>query len=873
MAVTPMMQQYFDIKDQHKDCILFFRLGDFYEMFFDDAKVASRELEITLTARDCGQEDKAPMCGVPHHSVQNYILKLIEKGYKVAICEQVEDAQLAKGIVKRDVVRIITPGTLIDSSMLDEKKNNYLMAIYKENYCYGIAVVDVSTGEFCATSIYFGNTKNKVIDELAKYFPSEIIINKDLMQDDKFVNDISLRFEAHISILEDEFFEITKAKRIINEQFDEFCISESEVIYSINAAGALLSYLKRTQKVSLEHLKTLGLYKIEEFMILDYSSKRNLELVETMREKKRKGSLLWVVDRTLTSMGARLLRKWIERPLLNNEDINLRLEAVSEMKEKFIQRNELREFLGKIYDIERLMGKLVIGNINCRDLIALKNSIRQLPDIKRIMSESSSVMNNRIYNEIDPMEDIYCLIDSSIIDEPPVTIKEGNIIKTGYNKEVDNFRAASIDGKKWIADLEASEKAKTGIKNLKIGFNKVFGYYLEVTKSNYSLVPEEYIRKQTLANCERFITEELKEMENKILGAEEKVIKLEYEIFTQIRESISEQVLRIKNTSNYVSEIDVICSLAEVAELENYIKPDVDKESIIDIKNGRHPVIEKVIGNENFVPNDTYLDLSNNRLSIITGPNMAGKSTYMRQTALIVLLAQIGSFVPADYAKIGITDRIFTRVGASDDLASGQSTFMVEMSEVSNIINNATNRSILILDEIGRGTSTYDGLSIAWAVIEYICDKKKIGARTLFATHYHELTELEGKIRGIKNYCIEVDKKGDDIIFLRKIARGGADDSYGIQVAKLAGLPENIISRAKEILEELEDNDINRKEKRIRASKKPVEGQLDIFAFDKAIKKSKVDIVDEIRELELNLLTPVQALNYIYELQQRIKKG
>ncbi|MCX8130663.1 MAG: DNA mismatch repair protein MutS [Clostridia bacterium] len=877
-ALTPMMQQYLDIKEQYKDCILFFRLGDFYEMFFSDAETASKELEITLTGRDCGLEQRAPMCGVPFHSADSYISKLINKGFKVAICEQVEDPALAKGIVKRDVIRVITPGTVTDSSMLDEKKNNYLMSVYRNKFYFGIAVVDISTGEFISSQINWGNTTSKLMDEIAKFSPTEIIVNSEFYNDKEIMELVGKRFSSYTSGFDDKYFEDGNAADIIRKKFSECELLSRGYDLSINAAGALLEYLEQTQKVNLNHIQGISSYKIEEFMVLDISTRRNLELTETMREKSRKGTLLWVLDRTMTSMGGRTIRKWIEQPLINLSDINERLEAVNELKEKFMVRMEIRDLLKRVYDVERLMGKIILGNVNCRDMVALKNSLGQIPFIKNILEQCSSELNKRNYKQLDTMEDIYKLIEESIIEEPPVSVKEGGIIKTGYNPEVDKYRKATTEGKDWVAMLENKERERTGIKNLKVGFNKVFGYYIEVTKSYYSLVPDSYIRKQTLANCERFITQELKEIEDTILGAEQKVIELEYQLFLEIKNKIAEEVGRIKNTARSIAEVDVICSLAEVADRENYTMPEMSVEDRIEIIDGRHPVVEKMINHTSygeqisFVPNDTLLDMDENRLAIITGPNMAGKSTYMRQVALIILMAQIGSFVPASGARIGIVDRIFTRVGASDDLAAGQSTFMVEMSEVANILNNATSRSLLILDEIGRGTSTFDGLSIAWSVIEFIGDKEKLGCRTLFATHYHELTELEGKLTGIKNYCISVKEKGEDIIFLRKIIRGGADDSYGIQVARLAGVPQPVIDRAKEILCELEDADISKKEIKIRKNRIPIDGQIDLFSFGNT-SKSKDEIMDELKSVDISALTPLDAINVLYKLQQKARKG
>ncbi|HHV59987.1 MAG TPA: DNA mismatch repair protein MutS [Clostridiaceae bacterium] len=868
---TPMMQQYLEMKEKYRDCILFFRLGDFYEMFFKDAEIASKELELTLTGRDCGMEERAPMCGVPYHAVDSYLAKLISKGYKVAICEQVEDPALAKGIVKRDVIRVVTPGTVTENTMLDDKKNNYLMCIYRYKAYFGIAAVELSTGEFYATWINWGNTTGKVLDEIAKYDPSELVVNSDFYNDSALLRQLKERFSIYITLYDDVHFDEQRSRANLANQFGDIELLNKEYDMSINACGALLEYLKDTQKSNLRHIKSLQSYKIEEFMVLDFSTRRNLELTETIRTRSRKGSLLWVLDRTETSMGARMLRKWIEQPLINISDINERLRAVNEMKDKFMVRMEIRELLKKVYDIERLVSKLVLGSVNCRDLVAIKNSIGQIPYIKDCLSNCSSSLITRLNSIIDPMEDIYQLIDKSIMDDPPVAVREGGIIKPGYNEEVDFLREAMTNGKKWIASMESAEREKTGIKNLRISFNKVFGYYIEVTKSYYDLVPENYIRKQTLANCERYITEELKEMEGKILGAEEKIVDLEYKLFTEIRDTIADNAIRLKETSEAVATLDCLCSLAEVADREFYCMPEVSNEDVITIKDGRHPVVEKMMESGKFVPNDTILDMDENRLAIITGPNMAGKSTYMRQTALIVLMAQIGSFVPASYAQIGIADRIFTRVGASDDLASGQSTFMVEMSEVANILKNATPRSLLILDEIGRGTSTFDGLSIAWAVIEYIGSKEKLGSRTLFATHYHELTELEGKIKGIKNYCISVEEKGEDVIFLRKIIRGGADGSYGIHVAKLAGVPQLVIERAGEILEELEEANISKKEQRYKKARKPLDGQLDLITY-KNISRSNDEVLNEIKNMDISKLTPLDALNILYNLQQKVRK-
>ncbi|AGC67875.1 DNA mismatch repair protein MutS [Thermoclostridium stercorarium subsp. stercorarium DSM 8532] len=870
MKLTPMMQQYIETKKQYQDCLLFFRLGDFYELFFEDAEIASRELEIALTGRDCGLDERAPMCGVPWHSAHHYIAKLINKGYKVAICEQMEDPALAKGIVKREVTRVITPGTVTDPEMLDEKKNNFLMSVYCSRNYFGIAVADVTTGEFYTTQLIYGNTVNKLFDEIYRYQPSELLVNQQFLKNvpGETLDILKERMGIYITPLDDEYFDRNKALSGIKNY--KGCNSIEQDEFALCASGALIGYLKVTQKVDLNHIKEIQKYKIENYMIIDSSSRRNLELTETLRDRKKRGTLLWVLDRTMTAMGGRLLRKWIEQPLLDVDEINRRLDAVEELKDKFMIRSELRELLKKVYDMERLASKLVVGNVNARDLLALKASMGQIPSILDLMSDLKTELCVGIRDEIDHMNDIYELIDKSIAEDPPVTIKDGGIIRDGYSEDVDTYRKAFTEGKQWIADLEAKERELTGIKNLKVRYNKVFGYYIEVTKANLSQVPDRYIRKQTLVNGERFITEELKKLEDTILGAEEKVKNLEYELFCEIREKIAAEVHRIQRTADRLAQLDVLCSLAEVADRENYVKPVVHEGSEIDIKDGRHPVVEKVLGSSPFVPNDAYLNDDTDRVIIITGPNMAGKSTYLRQVALIVLMAQMGSFVPASKATIGIVDRIFTRVGASDDLASGQSTFMVEMTEVANILNNATPRSLLILDEIGRGTSTHDGLAIAWSVIEYINDKSRLGCRTLFATHYHELTELEDKLTGIKNCCIEVKKRGDEIIFLRKIIPGGADQSYGIEVAGLAGVPELVIERAKHILNELDAADINKGGKARKKSTKPVDGQLDLLSAG-MLSKTEREVIDEIRALDTNSMTPWDAMNKLYYFQQKLK--
>ena len=862
---SPMMQHYLDTKEQYKDCILFYRLGDFYEMFFDDAITASRELELTLTGKDCGQEERAPMCGIPFHAAETYISRLIEKGYKVAICEQLEDPKQAKGIVKRDVIRVVTPGTVIESNMLDEKKNNYIMSIYKNGLFFGMSVCDISTGDFFTTQIKQSNNFSKLLDEISRYSPAEIIVNNMMYATTEEINKINERFECYISKLEEKEFE--ESYKELNTSYNIYYegrkienIEDKEL--AIISANGLLHYLQDTQKIKLEHINKINLYSVTKYMSLDLNTRRNLELTEKMRDKSKRGTLLWVLDKTATSMGGRMLRRWINDPLVDVEEINNRLEAVKELKDSMMLKGEIEEKLKKIYDIERLIGKISYGNANGRDLISLKNSILQIPDLKNVLGKSKSNMLKNLYNELDELKDVYELIEKAIVEEPPISVKEGGLIKLGYNSEIDEYKTATIDGKKWIIELEAREKESTGIKNLKVGYNKVFGYFIEVTKSYLSQVPQRYIRKQTLAGGERYITEELKELEEKTLGAQEKLIDLEYKVFQEIRGKIASQIQRIQKTANIVSILDVLTSFATVATDLNYVMPIVDDSGEIDIKNGRHPVIEKMLPSGSFIENNTYLNKESDRLSIITGPNMAGKSTYMRQVALITLMAQIGSFVPATSARIGIVDKIFTRVGASDDLSMGQSTFMVEMMEVANILKDATNNSLVILDEIGRGTSTYDGLSIAWAVAEYISDREKCGAKTLFATHYHELIELENKLEGVKNYSIAVKEKGEDIIFLRKIIKGGTDESYGIHVAKLAGVPQEVVKNANEILKGLERKSILVTKGKEKENKKIVSGQLDMYNYKLA------DIAHELDKINVNELTPIDALNILMKLKE-----
>lgn len=877
MSITPMMQQYLETKKQYKDCIIFYRLGDFYEMFFEDAITASKELEITLTGKNCGLEERAPMCGVPYHAVDSYLNKLVTKGYKVAIVEQVEDPATAKGIVKREVVRIVTPGTNLNTSALDETKNNYLMSIVCVENCFGIAIVDITTGDFFVTEV---ENNRALLDEIYKFMPSEIICNDAFLLTGIDIDDLKNRLNITIFQLESWYFDDDMCKKALTDHFKVYDLSALGIDnYDVgtNAAGALMQYLTETQKNSLSHLTQIIPYSTNKFMILDTSTRRNLELCETLREKQKRGSLLWVLDKTKTAMGARMLRSYIEQPLIDKESIIKRQKAIEELNKSLITRDELREYLSPIYDLERLISKVAYKSANPRDLIALLNSLKMLPHIKTVIQDFKSPLFKEITEELDVLDDITSLIDNSINEDPPINIKEGGIIKEGYNEEVDRLRKAKTEGKTWLAELETKEKEKTGIKGLKIKYNKVFGYYLDVTNSYKDLVPDYYVRKQTLTNSERYTTDELKQLEDVILGAEDKLFSLEYNIFSEIRDEISSQVVRIQTTAKALAKIDVFASLAYVAEHNNYVKPNINEKGIIDIKNGRHPVVEKMMPDSMFVTNDTYLDMNNNRVSIITGPNMAGKSTYMRQTALITLMAQIGSFVPATSANIGVCDKIFTRVGASDDLASGQSTFMVEMTEVANILRNATPKSLLILDEIGRGTSTFDGLSIAWAVVEHICDIKLLGAKTLFATHYHELTELEGTMKGVNNYCISVKEQGDNIVFLRKIVKGGADKSYGIQVAKLAGVPDSVINRAKELVAELSNADITAKAKEIAANMTPgnsikgVNDNVELHQMSLFDTVKEDDIITEIEELDLGTMTPIDALNHLYKIQNKLR--
>ena len=871
MKLSPMMQEYCKTKEEYKDCILFYRLGDFYEMFFDDALLVSKELELTLTGKDCGLEERAPMCGIPFHAADTYINRLIERGHKVAICEQVEDPKKAKGLVKRAVIRVVTPGTTLDATSLDESKNNYLMSIVSIADRFGCAIADITTGDCFLTEV---PNSQKLVDEINKFSPAEIICNDSFFMSGVDTDDLKERLGICIFSLDAWYFDDDTCRKELREHFHVTNLEGlgiSDYDSGIIAAGALFLYLKETQKTALSQMTTIRPYTAERYMLIDSSSRRNLELVETLREKQKRGSLLWVLDKTKTAMGARTLRSFVEQPLIDAEEINRRLEALEELNEKPMLRDEIREYLNPVYDLERLVSRISFKSANPRDMVAFASSLEMIPYIKQVLRDFQAPILKEIYEDMDSLEDITDLIKRAIVDEPPLAQKDGGIIREGFNEDVDKFRSARTDGKKWLTELETKERERTGIKSLKIKYNRVFGYALEVTNTFKELVPENYIRKQTLANAERYITEELKNLENMILGAEDKLYALEYELFSNVRDRVGQEVIRIQRTAKAIAGLDVFASLALVAERNHYVRPKVNEGGIIDIKGGRHPVVEQMIDNDMFIANDTYLDNTKKRISIITGPNMAGKSTYMRQTALIVLMAQIGSFVPADKAVVGIVDRIFTRVGASDDLASGQSTFMVEMTEVANILRNATAKSLLILDEIGRGTSTFDGLAIAWAVIEHISNTKLCGAKTLFATHYHELTELEGKLSGVTNYCIAVKEKGDDIVFLRKIVKGGADKSYGIQVAKLAGVPDSVINRAKELVEELSDADITAAVKDLASPKKKPKVEMDMAQMSLFDTVQDNDIIEELKGIDIGNLTPMEALNTLYNLQNKIK--
>ena len=872
-----MMQKYLETKEQYKDCILFYRLGDFYEMFFDDAIKASKELELTLTGKSCGLEERAPMCGVPYHAVEGYLSKLVSRGYKVAICEQVEDPKLAKGLVKREVVRIVTPGTNINTQTLEENRNNYLMCVFYMAQRVGVAVTDVSTGDFYVTEV---EDVRKLMDEISRYAPSEIVLNEACLLCGIDFEELKGRTHTAVFPLENWYFEEDTCRRTLQEHFHVNALQGlglADFAFGTLAAGALMQYLYETQKNALAHITHVIPYVSGKYMLLDSSTRRNLELCETMREKQKRGSLLWVLDKTKTAMGARTLRSYIEQPLIDKAAIEDRLDAIEELNSCGIERDEIREYLQPIYDLERLLGRVSYKTANPRDLIAFRNSLEMLPHIKTVLGDFRSSALRCMRDDIDGLEDIYELIRSAINDDPPLQVREGGIIRDGFDPDIDMLRNAKTEGKNWLAALEAEDREKTGIKNLKVKYNKVFGFYFEVTNSFLNLVPDYYIRKQTLVGAERFTTPKLKELEDTIMNAEDKLFTLEYDKFCEILDFIFEQLDRVQRTAKAIAHLDAICSLAVVAERNHYVRPKMTTDGVISIKDGRHPVVEQMISNDMFIPNDTILDKQKNCIAVITGPNMAGKSTYMRQVALIVLMAQIGSFVPAKEARIGLVDRIFTRVGASDDLASGQSTFMVEMNEVANILRNATSESLLILDEIGRGTSTFDGLSIAWAVIEHISNRKLLGAKTLFATHYHELTELEGKMHNVHNYCIAVKEKGDDIVFLRKIVKGGADKSYGIQVAKLAGVPDLVIDRAKEIVEQLSDNDITQKVQSIEIKMsgektKPVKlDEVDLRQMSLFDTVKDEDVLKELTEIDITHLTPMDALNELYRLQNKLK--
>lgn len=876
--LSPMMEQYVATKEKYKDCILFYRLGDFYEMFFDDAILASKELEITLTGKDCGMEERAPMCGIPFHAADTYINQLVKKGYKVAIGEQVEDPKLAKGLVKREVIRIVTPGTNLSSESLEESKNNYLMCISYVGKNYGISVTDLSTGVFKTCQI---QQAEKVVDEISKFQPSEVLYQAGVEQVEE-IHAVCERLQVSHTEAPDYYFNLETDEETLKRQFHINSIEGLGLKDSpacVASCGALMQYLHETQMSSLSHINHIETYSVDSFMILDSATRRNLELTETLRDKQKRGSLLWVLDKTKTAMGARKLREFVEQPLLYKDAIEKRLDAIEAINKELIVREELREYLNTIYDLERLLTRIALKTANPRDLLAFKTSIQYLPDIYNLLRELPCERINEIYEDYDSLEDLYDLLEQAIVEEPPVSIKEGGIFKQGYRDEIDELRLAKTECKTWLADLESKEREKTGIKGLKIKYNKVFDYYFEVTNSFKSLVPDYFIRKQTLVNAERFTTDELNTLSGKILGAEDKLYALEYDCYVELREKLAAALVRVQKMAGYIAELDALCSLAYVADKNNYVRPSLNTDGVIDIKGGRHPVVEKMLANDSFVENDTYLNNAESRISIITGPNMAGKSTYMRQTALITLMAQIGSFVPAESANIGLCDRIFTRVGASDDLASGQSTFMIEMNEVANILRNATKDSLLILDEIGRGTSTFDGLSIAWAVVEYIADPNILGAKTLFATHYHELTELEGKLSSVNNFCIAVQEEGDDIVFLRKIIKGGADRSYGIQVARLAGVPEPVLKRAREICNELIDSDITTKVKdidikpalseqpKIKETRSSDYEQLSLFSSP-----VEMTIANELKTMDLNNMTPIKAMLYLQELQERLKQ-
>ena len=868
-TLSPMMQQYFELKEQYPDTILFFRLGDFYEMFYDDAKLASRELELTLTGRDCGQEERAPMCGVPFHSYESYLARLVAKGYKVAICEQMEDPALAKGLVKRDIIRVVTPGTVLESSMLDESRNNFICSLCVENTGAGVCFADISTGELHATGLSGGDLTGQLKNELSRYSPREILINTEALGISELPKFIRERLSASLELLEEKEFDSAACRAQVLAQFRKENLEALDLENRpeiVRAIGALLGYLKRTQRTGLERMNSVDLYTGVQFMHLDLNTRRNLELLETMRTKEKRGSLLWVLDKTRTPMGKRLIRNWIEQPLLNPAYVTRRLNAVEELTQDSMLRGSISEQMTGIHDLERLMSRIVYGSANGRELRSLSSAIERLPKLRELLEPVKSALLTAVYQDMDELKDIGELIDRAIVEEPPFSVREGGMIRPGYNDELDLLKGDMSDGRGVIARIEEQERERTGIPKLKVGYNRVFGYYIEISNAYKDQAPPEYIRKQTLTNCERFITPELKELEGRILGAHDKSVQLEYQLFDEVRAEVAEQLSRVQKTAHAIAQLDVLTSFAQVSVDNNYTRPVVNLDGKIILKESRHPVVEALL-DAPFVPNDVLLDMNENRVAIITGPNMAGKSTYMRQTALLVLMAQIGCFVPASYAEIGIVDSIFTRVGASDDLASGQSTFMVEMSEVAEIIRSATSRSLLILDEIGRGTSTFDGMSIARAVLEYVADKQLLGAKALFATHYHELTELEERVSGVKNYNIAVKKRGDDITFLRRIVRGGADDSFGIEVAKLAGVPNKVVTRAKQILAELESGQQVTMPRKHRAKEQEEQEEMQLSLTPPNV----TEVMDKLKKLDVNTLTPIECMNTLFELSALAK--
>ncbi|MBP3696879.1 MAG: DNA mismatch repair protein MutS [Clostridia bacterium] len=860
--LTPMMKQYFEIKKNYPDTILMFRLGDFYEMFFDDAKLVSAELELVLTGRDCGQEERAPMCGVPFHSADSYIARLVAKGYKVAICEQLEDPATAKGLVKRDVTRVLTPGTVIESTMLDESKNNFLACIYDSKTKIGLCFADISTGSVHVTSFESKNAQRRIINELGRFMPSEIIICSDVLKLTQVTDFIKTRLNSSCDLLDDDCFDLSKASATLMRHFGVKSLSELSLDNepaAVSALGAVMDYLKSVQKTELENIKSIDFYGESSFMRLDVSAMRNLEITETMRNREKRGSLLWVLDKTKTSMGKRMLRSWLEQPLIGIAGITKRHNAVSELYENPVLRDDLISSLTGCQDMERLITRIAYATANARELKALSATLGRMPTIKQYLADCRSALLNELCSGITPLEETVAMIENAIEDEPPFSVREGGMIKDGFNEELDSLRDIVNNGKGYIADIQLREQEKTGIKKLKIGYNRVFGYYIEVSNSYKELVPEDYIRKQTLANCERYITQELKELESKVLGAQERIVRLEYEIFDTVRKKTAEHLYEIQKTASSVAAIDVLASFARVAAENNYCCPVMNAGTMINVTDGRHPVVEKMLDSP-FVPNDTRLDCADNRCAIITGPNMAGKSTYMRQVALISLMAQAGSFVPATSAELCVVDGIYTRIGASDDLSSGSSTFMVEMNEVADILKNATSKSLIIFDEIGRGTSTFDGMSIARAVLEFAADKRRLGAKTLFATHYHELTELEESVDGVRNYNIAVKKRGDDITFLRRIVPGCADGSYGIEVAKLAGVPNSVVERAKVVLNELETQGVQRV---VTVSRNEEESQISFGS------STANEIVEKLKKLDVNTLTPIEAMTVLYELAKQ----